>query len=404
MSTHLPTPFAPSPPSLRSVVRWIQDNLLNSRLNTVVTLIFFPIIGYVVIRVADWVLFGAQWEAVTKNLNLFLVGQYPSTELWRIGVIGLIGGALAGASWAVWGGIARTFTLAFSLAVLAAALLPIDIEGLGLATRAWYMAVVASVAAGFAVARYGHLRPRPLTMMWAFSPLVVFVLLRGMGEEGLMPHVSTNQWGGLLLTFVLAIVGIVASFPLGVLLALGRRSRLPVVKGISVLFIESIRAVPLVTLLFMMLIIVPLLLPEGWRLDRAGRALLAITIFSAAYMAENVRGGLDSVPIGQTEAAKAVGLGNLQTMMLIVLPQALRNVIPAIVGQFITLFKDTTLVVIVGLLDILGMGKAIVLGNVEYITAQAEVYLFIGAAFWVFTFSMSYASRRVERALGVGTR
>ena len=154
----------------------------------------------------------------------------------------------------------------------------------------------------------------------------------------------------------------------------------------------------------MTLIIVPLLLPEGWRLDRVGRAIAAITIFSGAYMAENVRGGLASVPVGQTEAAKALGLGPLLTTTLIVLPQALRNVIPAIVGQFISLFKDTSLVVIVGLLDLVGIGKAVVLGNVEYIDQQAEVYVFIAAVFWVFTFSMSYVSQIIEQSLGVGDR
>ena len=203
---------------------------------------------------------------------------------------------------------------------------------------------------------------------------------------------------------MLALVGIVASFPIGVLLALGRRSRLPVVKGLSITFIELVRGVPLVTLLFMSIVIVPLFLPKGTSFDLVLRAVFAITLFSSAYMAENVRGGLAAVPLGQIEGAKALGLGGLQTMLFIVLPQALRAVIPAIVGQFISLFKDTSLVVIVGLLDILGIGKSLFLGNVRWFDAQAEVYLFIAAVFWVFTFSMAYASGKVEEALGVGSR
>ncbi len=195
-----------------------------------------------------------------------------------------------------------------------------------------------------------------------------------------------------------------ASFPLGVLLALGRRSNLPVLKGLCVLFIELVRGVPLVSLLFMAQVIVPLFLPEDLRLDRVMRALFAITLFSAAYMAENVRGGLQSVPQGQVEAARALGLGGPHTMLFIVLPQALRAIIPAIVGQFISLFKDTSVVVTVGLLDVLGIGKSIVLGNVEWVGSQSEVYIFIALLFWVFTYSMSYASRKLETALGVGER
>ena len=241
-------------------------------------------------------------------------------------------------------------------------------------------------------------------MAWVASFFIAIVLLRGIEGFSLLPEVATTQWGGLLLTFFLALVGIVASFPLGVLLALGRRSNLPVVSLFSILFIELVRGVPLITLLFMTQIILPLFLPESVRLDRVLRALLAITLFSAAYMAENVRGGLQAVPVTQVEAAKALGLSGFNIMIFIVLPQALRAVIPAIVGQFISLFKDTSLVVIVGLLDIVGIGKSIILGNVQWVGSQREVYLFIAAVFWVFTYSMSYASRKLEDALGVTRR
>ena len=226
-------------------------------------------------------------------------------------------------------------------------------------------------------------------------------ILRGFGGVPLLPVVGTNQWGGLMLTFTLALVGIVACFPLGMLLALGRRSNLPIVSLFSILFIELVRGVPLITLLFMTQVILPLLLPEDIQIDRVLRAFLAITLFSAAYMAENIRGGLQAVPSSQVEAAKALGLSGRHTMAFIVMPQALKAVIPAIVGQFIALFKDTTLVVIVGLLDIVGIGKAIVLGNVEWVDAQREVYLFIALMFWIFTYSMSYASRKLEESLGV---
>ena len=215
---------------------------------------------------------------------------------------------------------------------------------------------------------------------------------------------KSGLWGGLLLTFLLAMVGIAASFPIGVALALGRQSSLPVVKAFCVLFIELVRGVPLVTVLFMASIILPLFLPEDVRIDRVLRAMMGMTLFAAAYMAENVRGGLQAIPKGQVEAAKAVGLNGFQTMALIVLPQALRLVIPAIVGQFIALFMDTTLAVIVGLMELLAVGRAVLESNVEWKLLNMEVYIFIAAIFWIFNYSMSYASRRLEAALGVGKR
>jgi general L-amino acid transport system permease protein len=229
-------------------------------------------------------------------------------------------------------------------------------------------------------------------------------LLSGFKGISWLPKVESGLWGGLLLTFLLALIGIVASFPIGVLLALGRRSSLPVVKIMCILFIELVRGVPLVTILFMASIILPLFLPEGVRIDRVLRAMTGMTLFAAAYMAENVRGGLQAVSRGQEEAAKALGLTGFQTMAFIILPQALRAVIPAIVGQFIALFMDTTLAVIVGLVELLAVGKTVLQSNPDWLLLDMEVFVFIAAIFWVFTFSMSYASRRLETALGVGER
>ena len=215
-----------------------------------------------------------------------------------------------------------------------------------------------------------------------------------------MPTVFTSNWGGLLLTLILAAVGIVVSFPLGVLLALGRRSNLPAIKWFSTAYIETVRGVPLVTILFMAQIMVPIFLPD-FRIDKILRAMLGITLFSAAYMAENVRGGLQAVPKGQHEAAHAIGLNYPLTMLLIILPQALRSVIPAIVGQFISLFKDTSLVTVIGLLDLLGIAKTVI-ANPDWLGLQAEVYLFAAAIYFVFSYSMSYISQKIEDALGIG--
>ena len=190
----------------------------------------------------------------------------------------------------------------------------------------------------------------------------------------------------------------------GVLLALGRRSSLPVVKLFSTAFIELVRGVPLVTILFMSSIILALFLPQGFRIDRLIRALLGMTLFSAAYMAENVRGGLQAIPKGQIEAAKAVGLSSFQTTLLIVLPQALRAVIPSIVGQLISLFKDTTLAIIIAINELLSIGKSIIQSDVEFLQLQLEVFIFIAAVFWIFSSVMSFSSRRLEERLGVGER
>ena len=193
------------------------------------------------------------------------------------------------------------------------------------------------------------------------------------------------------------------SFPIGVLLALGRQSKLPAVKGLSVLYIELIRGVPLITLLFMGQLMLPLFLPAGITIDRVLRAIVAMIMFAAAYMAENVRGGLQSIPKGQYEAADAIGLSGWQKMVFIILPQALRAVIPVLVGQFIGLFKDTTLVALLGLLDLLGIARG-VLANPNYIGRQLEVFTFIGLIYWVFSYGMSYGSQRLEAVLGVGER
>jgi general L-amino acid transport system permease protein len=251
--------------------------------------------------------------------------------------------------------------------------------------------------------KLGRFVPRPaLTWAWLLSIPVSVVLLAGIGGSPLEP-VKTNLWGGLLLTFLLALVGILPSFPFGVLLALGRRSSLPAVRLLSTAYIELIRAVPLVTVLFMASIMLPLFLPGEIRVDLVLRAMGGITLFSAAYVAENVRGGLQAIPSGQIEAAQALGLSTYRMNRHIVLPQALRSVIPANVGLFISLLKDTTLVYILGLLEILGIGRA-VLAQSQWFGAQMEVYAFVAIVFFVLCYTMSQASYRLEEALGVGQR
>ncbi len=387
------------------VIGWLRNNILSTWYNVLFTVLTLALVGLLLWVSLPWLFVTADWTVVTANLKLFIVGQYPAEETWRVAVSVAWLSLLFGISWGNGGsGVVGTFARILAIGFGVAALVPLPLDIVSVTARLWLLAVPVAVVAGYFFARWRPVPPRWLVLAWVLSFLLSLVLLRGFDGSGWLPLVETNAWGGLLLTFLLAVLGIVASFPLGILLALGRRSDLPVVSVLCIMFIEGVRGVPLVTLLFMTQIILPLFLPENLPIDRITRAFLAITLFSAAYMAENIRAGLQSVPTGQIEAAKALGLGGFSTMTYIVLPQALRAVIPAIVGQFIGLFKDTSLVVIVGLLDIVGIGRAVVLGNPEWLGSQREVYVFLAAVFWVFTYAMSYASRRLESTLGVGTR
>ncbi|HEY9824604.1 MAG TPA: amino acid ABC transporter permease, partial [Stenomitos sp.] len=211
--------------------------------------------------------------------------------------------------------------------------------------------------------------------------------------------VGTSFWNGLLLTVLVAVASIVLSFPLGVLLALGRQSALPVIRGLSIAYIELVRGLPLIGILFMAQVMLPLLLPPQMNLDQLVRAIAGLTLFSAAYLAETVRGGLQSIPAGQWEAARALGLSLPLSLGLVIVPQALRAVVPAIVGQFIGLFKDTALLSIVGLVELTGIARSIT-AQPEYLGRYAEVYLVIGFIYWLFCYSMSIASRRLEHPSG----
>lgn len=295
---------------------------------------------------------GACWPFVTHKMSVFLHGRYPEAELWRVHL-----------------------TYGLALAGLVPLLLP----------------------------HATHKRVLLAYMLLAF-PVLAFVLLYG-GTLGL-PVVGTDLWGGLLLTLVIASVGIAASFPLGILLALGRRSDLPFVRWIATGYIELVRGVPLVTVLFMASVMLPLFLPPDVTIDKLLRALVGVAFFSAAYLAEVIRGGLQAIPRGQYEAAEALGLGYWQKMGLVVLPQAIRLVIPGLVNSFISLFKDTSLVLIIGLFDLIGIVEQSVQADAKWSSPQtaATGYFFAAAVFWVFCFAMSRASAALETRLQIRAR
>ena len=382
-----------------NVLRWIRKNLFGSVLDSILTIIGVLIAYWVIKGFLTWALTTARWEVISANLRLILIGQYPleqAARLW-IGVAFLI--FLAGNSIGIWARESR-FSVALLLSPAILALLPFS-SG----PRTWLIVLSVTGLVGWWL---GRSRPevlrRSVIIGWVISLPIIILLTHGftpVDSGGVLAIVKTNLWGGLLLTFLLTVVGILFSFPIGVLLALGRRSELPIIRLASVMYIELVRGVPLITILFMAQLMLPLFLPQGMTIDRVLRAMVGIVLFSAAYLAENVRGGLQAIPKGQFEAAHALGLGKTQTMIYIVLPQALRLVIPILVGQFIAVFKDTALVAIVGLLDLLGIAKT-VLAQPKFLGLQREVYVFISLIYWVLSYGMSYLSQRLEERLGVG--
>ncbi|NER83325.1 MAG: amino acid ABC transporter permease, partial [Leptolyngbya sp. SIO1D8] len=344
----------------------------------------------------------AQWTVIPNNIGLFMTGLYPIEQYWRIWVLLGIVCTLAGLSWGI---LARNLPTLFNRNVLIGFAVVCAAAVLFPPTRPSSPKLLLMVAIVAATAWGGRYLGRKLpgvgkwiSLLWFLSYIIAIWLIGGgLGLSG----VSTNDWGGLVLTLLMAVSGIALCFPLGVILALGRRSSLPIVKLLSIAYIELIRGVPLISILFMGQVMIPLFLPEGARPDRVLRAIIGLTIFSAAYLAENVRAGLQSVPRGQQEAAASLGLNTPLTLALIVLPQALKTAIPAIVGQFISLFQDTTLLSIVGLAELLGISRSI-LANPNYLGRYSEVYLFIGVLYWFFCYAMSLGSRKIEEQLNTG--
>ncbi len=391
----------------------MRTNLFGTWFSGVITVASIVIAGLALWFGLRWVIFEADWSVVAVLGGRMIIGQYNTEAacpgqncFWRPQVALLMVTTLLGMAWGYSGGtITKRVVIGVAVILAAFAFLPYRFETMGLDVRLLLAANVPALALGWALARYTRLGSvQSIALLGVAAFLITVVLLRGLpGVPGLQ-LVSVIHWGGLMLNLVLAVAGIVVCFPIGVALALGRRSNLPVVKVLCVVFIEVFRGVPLITLLFMSQVLVPLAFPEAFPQNSLFRAAVVIILFSSAYMAENIRGGLQALRPGQAEAARALGLPAWQTTLVILLPQAIRNVIPAIVGQFIALFKDTTLVYIIGMLDVVEFSRAFIQGNAEYLANARELFIFLALIFWIFTYTMSYVSQRVERELGVGER
>ncbi len=402
----------PPPRKEAGAAGWLRANLFSSRLNTLLTVISIAVTAVALWFGLRWVITGADWSVIGVLGGRLVIGQYNTEAacpgqncFWRPQTGLLLASLLLGMAWGVaGGGVARRIAIIVAAVLALFSFLPYSFERMGMDVRLLLAANIPSALLGWAIARYTGMTVKGIAICAVAAFVITLILLRGLpGVPGLQP-VPVNHWGGLTLNLVLAVAGIVLSLPIGIALALGRRSNLPLVKMLCVVFIEVFRGVPLITLLFMSQVLVPLAFPENFNTNSLFRAAVVITLFSSAYMAENVRGGLQALHPGQAEAARALGLPGWQTTMLISLPQAIRNVIPAIVGQFIALFKDTTLVYIIGMQDIVRFSLAFIQGNVEYLSSAKELLIFLALVFWVFTYGMSYVSGKVEEHLGVGQR
>ncbi len=360
-------PDLPAPASEVGVIGWIRHNLLSSTTNIVITVVTIYFLFEIIPPMANWLFLdavfegasrdecravmdeagarGACWAFIGQRFELFVYGFYPDTERWRV-------------------------NLSFILMLLA--LLPVLFDNVPFRKQGLYYSMLA-----------------PFIIGW--------LLIGGLGLE----PVPTNLFGGFMLTLVIGVTGIVGSLPIGICLALGRQSHLPAVRIVCVAFIEFIRGVPLITLLFVASTMLNYFLPPGTTFDLLLRVLIMVTLFASAYIAEVVRGGLQALPKGQTEAADAMGLKYWQSMRLIILPQALKISIPGIVNTFIGLYKDTTLVIIIGLLDPLGVGRAS-LADTKWQGLSTEVYVFVAIFFFVSCFAMARYSLYLERKLHTG--
>ena len=361
------------PVATTGILGWLRINLFSNWVNSLITLFVLYILIQFIPWILKWTIFaadfkynfngeeiinremcsrvldpengGACWAIIYVRFYQFMYGFYPREEVWRVNL---------------------------SYIMLAVAIVPLLFDKF-------------------------PFRKHFLKFTYVFPIIAFFLLNGGLGRE----PVSTNKWGGLLVTLVLGCTGIALAFPLGIILALGRRSNLPVISMMCTLFIEFIRGVPLITLLFFGMVMLPLFLPEGIDMDGLARVLVAVTLFQSAYMAEVIRGGLQAIPQGQYEAARSIGLSYWQMNMKVVLPQAIRISIPSIVNTSIGLFKDTTLVIIVGLLDLLGIGRG-ALADTTWLGLAYEVYFFVSLVFFIFTFAMSRYSLYLEKKLKTG--
>ncbi|WP_445488619.1 amino acid ABC transporter permease [Niallia sp. 03133] len=374
--------------------QWLKNNLFKDWKNVLLTIVALVFSVYIIARVSKFV-FTSDWGVVVNNFRLLMVGQFPVEEMWRVWTAIIIASVLLGLSWGLWRGIVGHVSITIGSVLLIFGVIPYTESS----SKVYLFASVIAIAIFYFIGRKVSVLKIPTLVLWLLYIPISLGILNGFG---VVEPVNSNVWGGFLLTLILASVSIICSFPIGLLLAVGRRSKLPIIKYSCIVYIEIIRGMPLIMVLFIGQLLLPMFL-GGVQLDNVLRAMIAFTLFSAAYLAENIRGGLQSIPRGQFEAAQALGLNNVKLMVFVILPQALKAVIPAMVGQFISIFKDTSLVAVIGLTDFLGIAKKIA-ANPAYLGKYLELYIFVAFFFFIFCYLMSHVSKHLEASLGVGKR
>jgi general L-amino acid transport system permease protein len=436
----------PAPLSVAGPLAWIRTNLFSSPLNIILTLLCIWLVidtvpGMIRFYFLDAVWTGANrdacladkvgrpvgacWAYIADRTQYFIYGSYPVSERWRVNIVFVM--FALGVVWLLWNRVplkkvgfffffvimpasafilllggerAESFLRLLIIVTFALAVLYLVLSFVPGLMKFWIGEGQLAVEEAMPVWQRFY-RPKRLILI----SLVVFGLLAVLADKVGLPRVDTGLWGGMTVTFLISAVGIVFSLPLGVLLALGRRSKLPAIQLLSVIFIEFVRGVPLITVLFMANTMLPLFVPQEWSPDRLLRPLIGVALFAAAYMAEVVRGGLQAMPKGQYEGAMSLGLGYWQMMRLIILPQALRIVIPGIVNTFIGLFKDTTLVTIVGIFDFLRTIEATLIDPTWATpTTRSTGYAFAAIFYFLCCWGMSRYSIAVEKRLAAGQK
>lgn len=379
---------------------WIKQNLFSSISNGIVTVIAGALLLWIFVSLVDFLFIDGKWEIIRANIRGYLVGKFLSEELWRVWACVYLVATLAGLSLGINRvpiGLTRR-RIVGALVVLAAAVLIVGFVTTTFLVRALTALVPVFLVASLILGRLiGPRMRRPMFVVWILAFPLMLVIIRGFG--GVPPRL----WGGFFFNIMAAVVGIFASFPIGIALALGRRSSLPALRGFSIVVIELFRGVPLVAWLIFSKFILDLLLPPNLNLPDIVKALVMMTMFSAAYVAEIVRGGLQGIPDGQYDAARALGLSTARMMAFIILPQALRSTIPAMISHFISLFKDTSLFSAIQWTDLL-RGAQRSATNLAFLGQIAQALAFAALLFWAVAFSMSRWSQRLEVRLGVGER
>jgi general L-amino acid transport system permease protein len=407
----------PEPPSRQvGPGAWLRANLFSTPFNTVLTIVFGALLGWLAFRALRFVFVTTDWEIIRRNLRQFMVGLFPEDEVWRVWAslyvaaagIGFVAGAaprsaLRGIEEGEGGEPARSPLVGF---VRRAWPLGLLLGGVLAQTRTIGPTLLVLVGLGIGVVAWGVGRVVPLRVAGRWPLVFAAAILLALVLPGIFGGVRQAEWGGFHLTLYVSVIGIAASFPLGLLVALARRSSLPLLRVLASAYVEVFRGVPLITLLFMSEAVLLFLFPtsvDPW--SDLNRAIVAIAVFESAYIAEIIRGGLKAVPSGQYEAARALGLSPYRVMRRVVMPQGLRAVIPAIVGQFISAYKDTTLLFIIGTAELLRIADRAT-SQPDFLAQglQGVTFAFVGFLFWVGSFMMSRESQRIERRLGVGER